>query len=210
MPILFRRAVIAALLLLSGLPALAQTGDPSFTVVNRSGRVIYAIFASAASDTNWGRDRLGRNTLRDGQSFAIRLSAGECVYDIRVIYDGQGGAAEERRGVNTCEAREQVFSGQQQGMPGSQPPAAAANPSFNLVNNSGQTVRELFASPSTDQNWGPDRLGADVVTAGQTFPVRLPAGECVYDVRVVYANGQSQERRRVNLCEITNLNLPLQ
>lgn len=210
MPMLFRRAVIAAFLLLFGLPALAQANDPSFTVVNRSGRVIYAIFASAASDTNWGRDRLGRNTLRDGQSFAVRLPAGECIYDIRVIYDGQGGAAEERRGVNTCEVREQVFSGQQPGTPGSQAPSAAANPSFNLVNNSGQTVRELYASPSTDQNWGPDRLGADVVAAGQTFPVRLPAGECVYDVRIVYANGQSQERRRVNLCEITNLNLPLQ
>lgn len=206
---LLRRAVIAAFSLLLGLPALAQPSDPSFTVVNRSGRMIYAIFASPASDSNWGRDRLGRNTLRDGQSFAIRLPAGECVYDIRVVYDGQSGPSEERRGVNTCEAREQVFSGRDQGGAGGQPPAAAANPSFNLLNNSGQAVRELYASPSTDQNWGPDRLGADMVPAGQTYPVRLPAGECIYDVRIVYANNQAEERRRINLCEITNLTLPL-
>ena len=32
---------------------------------------------------------------------------------------------------------------------------------------------------------------------------------CLYDVRFVYENGQSDERRRVNLCEVTNLILPL-
>ena len=31
-----------------------------------------------------------------------------------------------------------------------------------------------------------------------------------YDLRIVYADGQSQERRRINLCELTNLTVPLQ
>lgn len=206
-----RRAALAAFLLLAGVvPGLAQSGDPSFTLVNRSGRVIYAAFASPSSDANWGRDRLGREVLPDGRSFAVRLPAGECVYDIRVVYEREGGPSEERRNVNTCAERQQVFTGQPAGAQRPQPPQAARNPSFNLVNSSGRTVREVYASPSSDQNWGPDRLGADVVPSGQTFPVRLPVGECLYDVRVVYDNGQAEERRRINLCEITNLTVPLQ
>jgi len=227
-----RRAALAAFALVAGaLPGFAQSNDPSFNLVNRSGRVIYAAFASPSSQPNWGQDHLGRNVLQSGQSFAIRLPAGECTTDIRVVYDRQGGPSEERRNVNTCVEREQVFTGQRAGGPAApqgqsqgqpqgqaqpqqQPPAAQqpgqpGNPSFNLVNNSGRAVRELYASLATDQNWGPDRLGADVVPAGQSFPVRLPAGECVYDVRIVYDNGQAEERRRINLCEITNLTAPL-
>jgi hypothetical protein len=47
------------------------------------------------------------------------------------------------------------------------------------------------------------------VPAGRHFAIRLPEGQCLYDVRFVYENGQSDERRRVNLCEVTNLILPL-
>ncbi len=63
---------------------------------------------------------------------------------------------------------------------------------------------------TTDQNWGPDRLGADTVAPGAVFALRLPEGDCMYDMRFVYQNGQSQERRGVNLCEVTNVTLPLQ
>lgn len=204
-----RRAAFAALATVAtALPALAQSNDPSFTLVNRSGRTIFAAFASSATDPNWGQDRLGRDVLPDGRSIRIRL-VGPCQTDIRVVYDRQGGPSEERRNVDTCAQPEQVFTGGQGGG-APQQPAAAANPSFNLVNNGSRAVQQVFASPSTDQNWGPDRLGADVVPPGQVFPVRLPAGECIYDIRIVYADGQAQERRRVNLCEITNLAVPLQ
>lgn len=204
-----RRAVLAVFALVAGvLPAFAQSTDPSFTLVNRSGRTIFAAFASSSADPNWGQDRLGRDVLPDGRSVTIRLRSGECLTDIRVVYERQGGPSEERRNVNTCAQQEQVFTGRQGGAPSQ--PAAAVNPSFNLVNTGNRAVRQLFASPSTDQNWGPDRLGADMVPAGQTFPVRLPAGECIYDLRIVYETGQPQERRRVNLCEITNLTVPLQ
>lgn len=204
-----RRTVLAALAwLAAALPALAQSSDPSFTLVNRSGRTIYAAFASSSSDPNWGQDRLGRDVLPDGRSLTIRLRAGECLTDIRVVYDRQGGPSEERRNVNTCAQPEQVFTGRGSGGP-QQNPAAEANPSFNLVNSGNRPVRQVFASPSTDQNWGPDRLGADVVPPGQVYPVRLPAGECIYDLRIVFADGQSQERRRINLCEVINLTVPL-
>ena len=223
---MFLRLAIAAAALLGmgGLApaARAQTGDPSFNLVNRSSRVIYEAYASPASDNNWGQDRLGQNIVPAGRNFVIRLPQGECIYDVRVVYDRQGGQAEERRNINLCNLTEVVFDGrpQQQGgqqqAPQQQAPRQGmtqgprGNPSFNLVNQGQQTVMEVYASLTTDQNWGPDRLGADTVAPGAVYPVRLPEGDCMYDMRFVYQNGQSQERRGVNLCEITNVTLPLQ
>lgn len=89
----------------------------------------------------------------------------------------------------------------------SAPEAAAprGNPSFWLVNNSRRTMRELYASPSSQQTWGPDRFGAGVLGGGDRFAVRLPEGECVYDVRIVWADGRPEDRRRINLCDVIEL-----
>jgi hypothetical protein len=212
-------AAAAALLAVGGLvpAAQAQMGDPSFNIVNRSGRVIYEAYASPATDNNWGPDRLGQNVVPAGRNFVVRLPQGECVYDVRVVYDRQGGPAEERRNINLCNTRDLVFEGraagpggQQQTQPGApQQQGPQGNPSFHLVNQGQRTVMQVFASPTTDQNWGPDRLGADTVAPGAIFPVRLPEGPCMYDVRFVYDNGQADERRSVNLCEVVNVTLPL-
>jgi hypothetical protein len=221
-----RRLAIAAslgCLALGGGAAQAQTGDPSFNLQNRSNRTIFEAYASPSSDSNWGPDRLGTNVLPAGRSFVIRLPQGECLYDVRVVYDRQGGPAEERRNINLCNLTDLAFDGRQaqatppapggQQRPQGPPPQAAGptgNPSFNLVNQGRQTVMQVFASLTTDQNWGPDRLGADTVAPGAVYAIRLPEGPCMYDIRFVYDSGQPQERRNVNLCEITNITVPLQ
>ncbi len=151
----------------------------------------------------------------------MRLPTGDCMYDVRVVYDRAGGPAEERRNVNLCNLNEVAFDGQQaraqQGGPAPQQPSRpqqqagpTGNPSFNLVNQGRATVMQVFASLTTDNNWGPDRLGNDTVAPGAIFPVRLPEGPCMYDIRFVYDGGQPQERRNVNLCEVTNVTVPLQ
>lgn len=216
---LLRRILVAAALGLFALPVLAQSNDPSFNLVNRSGQTIMEAYASPATDDNWGVDRLGRNVLPNGRSLALRLPAGECVYDVRVVY--QDRRAEERRGVNTCQITDVVFgqgggggqsgggqSGGSQSGGGQAGQNPQGNPSFNLVNNTGRTVRELYASPATDNNWGADRLGQDMVPTGRTYAVRLPQGDCIYDVRVVFDNNEAQERRRINLCEVVNMTFP--
>ncbi|MBX6376180.1 MAG: hypothetical protein IRZ13_18375 [Acetobacteraceae bacterium] len=190
---------LAAPLLAAG-PAAAQSNDPSFNLVNRSGQTINEIYVSSANQDTWGRDWLGANVLPNGQAMPIRIAVGQdCVNDIRVVY--ANGNAEERRRVNTCDLVEVVF--------GSQADASASqNPSFNLVNNSGRTIMEIYASPARDNNWGPDRLGANVLPAGQSFAVRLPLGDCVYDIRVVYDDHSAQERRRLNTCTLVNVTFP--
>ncbi|MBR0660277.1 hypothetical protein [Neoroseomonas oryzicola] len=222
----FLTAATAAVLAWGGLGAAAQaqTGDPSFNLVNRSNRTIYEAYASPSSDSNWGQDRLGQNVIPAGRSFVVRLPQGECIYDVRVVYERAGGPAEERRNINLCNLTELAFDGsraqaqqqggqrpqQQQQQQRPQQAGPTGNPSFNLVNQGRATVMEVYASLTTDQNWGPDRLGADTVAPGAVYPVRLPEGPCMYDIRFVYDNGQPQERRNVNLCEVTNITVPLQ
>ncbi|MBL6453791.1 hypothetical protein JMJ55_00565 [Belnapia sp. T6] len=204
-----RRVLLAALALLAWAgPGRAQSNDPSFRVVNNTPNVVNEVYASPSSERSWGHDRLGNEVIAPGASQIIRLPAdGNCSFDIRIVY--QGGTAEERRNLNTCNMTDLVL-----GQPGGPAPRTAprtqpnstqqGNPSFNLVNQSGKVIEEFYASPSSQQNWGPDRLGDDVVQAGATFPVRLPQGECTYDIRIVFAGGQSQERRNVNACSVTN------
>jgi hypothetical protein len=88
-------------------------------------------------------------------------------------------------------------------------PAAAQtnNPDFRLNNNSGQTVNEVFVSSSADQNWGRDRLGENVLPRGQSIMISLPAGQCVNDIRIIFADGRAQERRQVNTCSLTDINV---
>ena len=198
---MFRRAALAALALgiLAAAPAArAQSNDPSFRIVNNTPDTVNEVYASPANQRNWGQDRLGADTIRPGGNYIIRLPAGECVYDIRVVF--QGGRAEERRAVNTCAITDFVLGGGQ----AQAPQGGGGNPSFNLVNNTGRVIEELYASPSNQQNWGPDRLGDAVVQPGQRFAIRLPAGECVYDIRVVFSGGEAREQRRVNACNITD------
>lgn len=83
----------------------ASTGNPSFTIVNGTGTTIREIYSSLSTQTDWGSDRLGANTLPPGGRLFIPLPAGGgCNSDIRVIY--MNGAASERRNVETCSVQQ--------------------------------------------------------------------------------------------------------
>lgn len=192
--------------------ALAQQGsNPSFNLMNRSAQAIVEVYATPVGMGRWGPDRLTRYLVAPGQVFPLRLPGnGACLYDLRVVY--ADGHPEERRRVNTCEMDAIAFPGRNAApvlpapaLPGTQ---ATDDPSFRLVNQARIEVARVFASPSGDGDWGLNRLGDGAIAAGATRVIRLPRGECTYDVRVVYGNGQAVERRRVNLCEVTDLRLP--
>lgn len=195
-------------------PAVAtpapRTGDPSFNLVNRSRVVINEVYASLTTEDAWGPDRLGASTVPAGGTFPIRLPNGACDYDLRIVY--QGLPPEERRGVNLCAVTEMVFTGQAAaaapGAKPAQPAGPTGNPSFNVINRTGRIVRELYVSLSSRTDWGPDILGTEVLQPGANFEVRLPEGECLYDVKIVFQNGGDIERRDVNTCDIANMIFP--
>jgi hypothetical protein len=91
-------------------------------------------------------------------------------------------------------------------------PAAAKapdDPSFQLVNRGAQPVRELFATPSGMTNWGENRLDGHGLPPGAATLIRIPrTGNCLFDLRVVFADHTAREKRHDNLCRITDLPVP--
>ncbi len=207
-------AVIVFVLGLCG-AAVAQNApnaqNPSFNLINRSRSTINEAYATPAGMTTWGRDRLGDKSVPPGESFAVRLPAdGNCLYDVRVVY--ANGATDEQRRLNTCTLDNVTFppaggTGSAGGTGGNRR-QAADDPSFRLVNRGRTEVTELYATLTGVDDWGVDRLGDATVAAGRNKTIRLPNGQCIYDVRIVYANGEATEKRRLNLCTITDLRVP--
>ncbi len=198
---------LAAMLIGAG-PASAQN---RFWLVNNSGQTIQEAYVSPSRLSNWGPDILGTGVLPSGNQVWVTPNFGDCVLDVRVRY--ASGAEDTRMGVNACSISRIVFGGGpgagMGGGPGATispgPRPAAGNPSFNFVNRSGSTIREVYVSLSTDRNWGPDRLGANVLQPGGSIWIPLPEGRvCTVDIRVVYMDGSARERRGVETCTVTD------
>ena len=84
-----------------------------------------------------------------------------------------------------------------------------ANPSFTLANRGNQPILELYATATGVANWGPDRMARYSLPPGMTMPIRLPGdGPCIYDIRVVYADGPPEEKRHLNTCVVDSIAFP--
>jgi hypothetical protein len=119
------------------------------------------------------------------------------------------GTANERMLQRHMQQRQMGGGGPAQATPspsaGRMAAARSADPSFRLNNTGRRVVREVYVSAATDGAWGPDRLGMEVLQPGSRLVVRLPMGECVNDIRVVFMDGEAQERRGVDTCGLTDI-----
>lgn len=203
-----RRHVLALFALLAGLVATGSAqAQNRFWLINNTGQTIERAYVSSSRVSNWGPDILGTTVLPYQERVWVVPSFGDCILDIRVTF--QGGGESSRMQVNACQISQVVFGGGGGGrgagagaqIAPSRP--ASMNPSFNFVNGGDITIRELYVSLATDSDWGGDRLGTRVIGPGQRISVSLPAGvTCEVDIRVVYNDGRSSERRRQDTCNI--------
>jgi hypothetical protein len=208
------RALLVALILLAGLSAAPAEAQNRFWLVNNTGETIQTANVSPSRRSDWGPDILGNSVLPAGNRVFVTPNFGDCVLDVRVTYPS--GREETRMGLNACSLNTIAF-GQPSGgggvgaTIGGAPGASVAaprggNPSFNFINRSGQTIRELYISLSSQSNWGQDRLGNNVMNPGQSIWVDLPGGgSCAADIRVVYMNGAAAERRGIETCSRTDM-----
>lgn len=81
--------------------------------------------------------------------------------------------------------------------------AMAEEVKFTLKNSSDFTIDELYASPSTEDNWGEDILGVDVLAGGESGVVTIADGseECKYDLKAVAEDGTEHELEALDLCQ---------
>lgn len=81
--------------------ALAQAKQ-DFTLVNRTGYQIDEVYVGPVSQSHWGEDVMGKDSIGDGESADISFNGGSnaCKWDIKVVYND--GDESEFRGVNLC------------------------------------------------------------------------------------------------------------
>ena len=164
--------------------AQPAASNADFDVVNKSSQTIMNVYVAPARTGRWGADRLP-GTISAGNRYKIRMPRdGQCRYDVRVVY--QDRSTEEKSGQNLCAISELAFAG------APRPAATSSNPDFAVV-------------PAPASQWGKDRMPG-TLAPGARFSVKLPRdGKCQYDVRVVYSDQSSEERRGQNVCALSEL-----
>jgi hypothetical protein len=92
--------VAVAVALCSALPAKAA--DQDFTLNNRTGHTLKALFVSPVGQDSWGSDILGQDVLENGESVDVKFDRGEdqCNWDVRGEFED--GSYAEVRDVDFC------------------------------------------------------------------------------------------------------------
>jgi hypothetical protein len=74
-----------------------------------------------------------------------------------------------------------------------------------LENVSSETIRELYAAPTTAKTWEENLLAQRTLEPGQSISANIDNGttECHYDLKVVLGDGKSVEQRNIDVCAIT-------
>ncbi|WP_372425701.1 hypothetical protein [Salinarimonas chemoclinalis] len=67
------------------------------------------------------------------------------------------------------------------------------------------TMMEFYASNVDRSSWEEDILGMDVLGSGYSVDVDIDdgSGQCLFDFRAVFADGDEVVDSRVNVCEIS-------
>lgn len=82
--------------------------------------------------------------------------------------------------------------------------ATAQNRVVEIVNDTGLTMMEFYASNVDRGSWEEDILGADVLPSGYSVDIDIDdgSGQCLFDFRAVFEDGSEADDYRVNVCEL--------
>jgi hypothetical protein len=161
-------------------------------------------YLSASSDSNWGPDRLGTAILPAGEDATVAIEGG-CEADLRIVFPN--GAAEERRSVNICDTPRIVLRpgwvlAERLDEEGEVVPAPAApSPGALRLRNAGRLpIVEIYTGRPGGPR-GEDRLGADILPAGEVMDIEPPDPDaCAADLVAVFRDGREVSRPGVDLC----------
>ncbi len=180
------------------------------TIANRADRPIQQVLISASAAGEWGDDRLGHTTISVGDEANIDYR-GDCVADIRIVYDNR--AAEERRGIDVCASRRIVIEPGWTTADTLPLDAKSSDQPLRLVvtNRTGRKVESLIVYPDKGEPRGPNLLGSAGLDDGASITIAFarPAGVCRFGARVgLDASPASENIDGLDLCHSQELILP--
>lgn len=87
----------------------------------------------------------------------------------------------------------------------SAPAAAGPDRRVRIINDTGVTMTQFYASNVDADSWEEDILGSDVLRSGQSVRVNIDdgTGACVFDFKAVFADGDVLVRENINVCRIS-------
>ena len=88
-------------------------------------------------------------------------------------------------------------------------PAVAGDQDFTLANGTGYTIEQVYVAASRSDNWEEDVMGRDVLADGEEVDILFDAaeGECNFDLKVVYDDGEVATWSRLNICAISTVSI---
>jgi hypothetical protein len=97
-------ASLAAAAVVCSAPAFAADAKQDFTLVNRTGYELKALFVSPSKADDWQDDILGQDILEDGKAVNVHFNpkAQTCKWDLKVVYTDDDSSAVWQN-VNLCE-----------------------------------------------------------------------------------------------------------
>jgi hypothetical protein len=198
---------LATLALLLGLIAAAAPASAQnrFWLQNNTDLPIVAAQVSPSRVTDWGPNILTRGPIAPGMQVWVEPTFADCYLDIRVRF--ADGSEDGHLGVHACTLSRITFGRDTPQAAAPPPPPGERmpnNPSFRFVNASGEAIREIYVSLTTERSWGPDRLGPrQILPPGAALHIPLPrGGVCTVDMRIVFMDGRILENRNVETCSI--------
>lgn len=174
-------------------PAMGA-GD-AFTLVNNSGRGIFALYVFPDGSADTGPDRLGADMVADGERFEVRLDrGGQCHFTVRVVYEDATPDL-DLAGTDLCATQEVVVGPTHAPVAGT----GAAGMAAQIRNGGNIPIVELYvAAPGAPR--GADRLGAGIIAVGASLEMHPPVdGQCDYQVTGVFRDGR-EVAVGANLC----------
>ena len=170
-----------------------QFGDPAIplreaSIRNETDMVLLQLFAQPPGAEGRGPDRLGEDIVEAGRELRIRLGRTRaCTFDVVAVFED--GEEDVREALNLCREPRVTFGD----------PAAPRREAL-VTNSSDRMIREFYASARAPLQWGPDRLGTEVMAAGANLTLRLRGAGCLWDMRAIYEDDAEEVKQGIDLC----------
>jgi hypothetical protein len=83
-------------------------------------------------------------------------------------------------------------------------PAGAQDRRVRIINETGYSIREFYASNVGSRSWEENILGTDVLGPGDSVVIDFDdnTGHCMFDFRAIFSDGDEMVRERVHICDI--------
>lgn len=87
--------------------------------------------------------------------------------------------------------------------------AQRKNLDFTLVNKTGVVVMEVYLSPTSDDHWGEDVMGDDVLEDKEKVDIKFSSEEtsCSWDLKVIDEDDDEIVWTKLNLCTANEITL---